>query len=203
LGRYVFLKPIVSVIACILFLGGSSFFILEGLNNQKTDSSIVKTGKQINESLLNLETTVGNERRIYKPVSIDKAKEAVLFDYSLPSYLPFSEKESLATITEWFKDKNKISVDVKYIPDTPDQEAKFVELTISNFPNTVNSIIKNQDYHQEVSLNGNKAYLTQNENVKMISWIDNGIEYDLRYYSFKNKSGKESEELKKIAKTMK
>lgn len=202
-NRVTFLKPIVSVIACILFLGASSFFILEGLNNPNIDSSIVKSGNQINSELLDVEASVGNERKVYKPVSLIKAKEAVLFNYSMPTYLPFSEEEPVATITEWFNDKSKVSIDVKYIPNTLNQDTKYVELTISNFPNKVNSVIKNKDYHQEVSLNEFKAYLSKNKNVDMISWINNGIEYNLRYYSFKDKSGETSEELLKIAKSIK
>ncbi|OOE14036.1 DUF4367 domain-containing protein [Fictibacillus arsenicus] len=200
--RFSLLKPVMNIAICTVLLGGTSFFIFQELSGDSSQTTI-RSGDQIDVSQLKLEHTVGNERKIFSPVSIEKAKEVVLFNYNLPYYLPFSKKEPVATITEWFEDKNKISVDVKYIPDTTDQGARYVELTISNFPNNVNSIIKKHDYHQEVSLNGNNAYLTKNENVDMISWIDNGIEYDLRYYSFKNKSGEESEELLKIAKSMK
>ncbi len=190
-------KATLSVVTCLVILFGGGYYTLTEINKDQPMNQPLVSG-QFNESLLKVDQVLGNERTVYQPVSMNTASEAAGFDFKLPQYLPLVETETPVTLTKWFDDDKKISLDIVYVPDDG-QEGK-LQLNISNFQNIATSVINSKQYDKQVTLDNNKeAYLTINPNVALLSWIDEGIEYDMSYYS---SSDDKQDQIIKIANKM-
>ncbi|MGG1572583.1 hypothetical protein [Fictibacillus sp. NRS-1165] len=146
----------------------------------------------------------GHYPRSYKPVSIDKAKDALPFKAQLPEAIPYKYEKPKVVIMDW-GEKKKLQLETEYLRKDEKSEKGFIALKIFNHKNLVSDLIKQKKYKDTLELeDGTEAYFAYFGNYAELFWLEDEEEYDLRHMFANEYSEKQlKKELVKIANSMK
>jgi hypothetical protein len=133
----------------------------------------------------------------YEPVSLEVAKKAIPFQPEFPAYLPYQYTENLRAKVDDWGNQEKVLLTVDYTLENPEEteEGKsFIVFEASNFQRMDQFFEDNQE--NEITLeDGTSAFFQTNDNVRILGWNKDDIQYFLNYFFLNEDNSQADDEL--------